>query len=211
MTWCAVEYCEASGAILHKLLQHHSPNIPHYGRTLIHQAILCNNERAVEVLLNCGADVEAPIKTTNSETDCPYKHQECLKILASDGADFGLVNSAGQSASVIAESASDTSVFSPQMLVTQANGIEALKKLIEGADIDHNEQDEKGYSAAMIAAKGGYLETFKLLIDAGADLNLQNKRGQTVLDSPVEFYGTLHQAAQHGPTDFVHTFDKQGL
>ncbi|KAM0965402.1 hypothetical protein TB2_020993 [Malus domestica] len=127
MTWCAVEYCEASGAILHKLLQHHSPNIPHYGRTLIHQAILCNNERAVE---------------------------ECLKILASDGADFGLVNSAGQSASVIAESASDTSVFSPQMLVTQANGIEALKKLIEGADIDHNEQDEKGYSAAMIAAKG---------------------------------------------------------
>ncbi|KAM0962115.1 hypothetical protein ACFX13_021710 [Malus domestica] len=79
MTWCAVEYCEASGAILHKLLQHHSPNIPHYGRTLIHQAILCNNERAVE---------------------------ECLKILASDGADFGLVNSAGQSASVIAESAS---------------------------------------------------------------------------------------------------------
>ncbi|KAM1280525.1 hypothetical protein FF1_021420 [Malus domestica] len=154
MTWCAVEYCEASGAILHKLLQHHSPNIPHYGRTLIHQAILCNNERAVEVLLNCGADVEAPIKTTNSETDCPYKHQECLKILASDGADFGLVNSAGQSASVIAESASDTSVFSPQMLVTQANGIEALKKLIEGADIDHNEQDEKGYSAAMIAAKG---------------------------------------------------------
>ncbi|KAM1280524.1 hypothetical protein ACFX2H_021141 [Malus domestica] len=169
MTWCAVEYCEASGAILHKLLQHHSPNIPHYGRTLIHQAILCNNERAVE---------------------------ECLKILASDGADFGLVNSAGQSASVIAESASDTSVFSPQMLVTQANGIEALKKLIEGADIDHNEQDEKGYSAAMIAAKG---------------LVLKNAAPQKVLDSPVEFYGTLHQAAQHGPTDFVHTFDKQGL
>ncbi|KAB2624828.1 serine/threonine-protein phosphatase 6 regulatory ankyrin repeat subunit B-like [Pyrus ussuriensis x Pyrus communis] len=133
-----------------------------------------------------------------------YKHQECLQNLASDGADFGLVNSAGQSARVIAESArgslgfrqavvdvirsgeivqsSNTSVFSPLMLVTQANGVEALKKLIEGADIDHNEQDEKGYSAAMIAAEGGYLETFKLLIDAGADINLQNKRGQTLME-----------------------------
>ncbi|KAM2018412.1 hypothetical protein ACFX1T_021356 [Malus domestica] len=54
----------------------------------------------------------------------------------------------------------------------------------------------------MIAAEGGYLEIFKLLIDVGADINLQNKRGQTVLDSLVEFYGTLHRAAQHGPTDF---------
>ncbi|CAN6676334.1 unnamed protein product [Malus baccata var. baccata] len=36
----------------------------------------------------------------------PKLTRECLKILASDGADFGLVNSAGQSASVIAESAS---------------------------------------------------------------------------------------------------------
>ncbi|KAM0984349.1 hypothetical protein ACFX15_011391 [Malus domestica] len=298
VTWCAVEYFEASGAILGMLLQHHSPNIPHFGRTLIHHAVLCNNERAVEVLLSCGADVEVPIKTTNSETDCPvhmasrlglnkvlqqlvsagcnvnsrtesgetalmscarYKHQECLKILASEGADFGLVNSAGQSASVIAESArwtlgfrqavadvirsgeivqsSNTSVFSPLMLVTQANDVEALKKLIEGADVDLNEQDEKGYSAAMIAAEGGYLETFKLLIDAGADINLQNKCGQTVmelfvtnqnseefeklflknaapqkvLDSPIEFYGTLHQAVQHGDTDFVLTLISRGF
>ncbi|KAM1417992.1 hypothetical protein ACFXTO_021724 [Malus domestica] len=62
----------------------------------------------------------------------------------------------------------------------------------------------------MIAAEGGYLEIFKLLIDVGADINLQNKRGQTVLDSLVEFYGTLHRAAQHGPTDFVHTLISRG-
>ncbi|XP_048430660.1 uncharacterized protein LOC125472815 [Pyrus x bretschneideri] len=34
-TWCAVEYFEANSVILRKLLQHHSPNIPHFGRTLI--------------------------------------------------------------------------------------------------------------------------------------------------------------------------------
>ncbi|KAB2624840.1 serine/threonine-protein phosphatase 6 regulatory ankyrin repeat subunit B-like [Pyrus ussuriensis x Pyrus communis] len=146
VTWCAVEYFEDSGAILHKLLQHHSPNIPHFGRTLIHHAILCNNEKAVE---------------------------ECLKSLASGAADFGLVNSAG------------------------------FEETDSGADVDLNEQDEKGCLAAMIAAEGGYLETFKLLIDVGADINLQNKRGQTVLDSPVEFYRTQHQAVQHNATDFV--------
>ncbi|KAL6294297.1 hypothetical protein ACE6H2_002439 [Prunus campanulata] len=295
VTWCAVEYFEASGAILRLLLQHISPNIPHFGRTLIHHAILCNNERAVDVLLNCGADVEVPIKTTTSKTDCPihlasrlglpavlqrlindgcdvnsqtgsgetalmicarYKHQECLKILAADGADFGLVNSSGHSASSIAESArwalgfrqavldvirsgkdvqsSNTSIFSPLMFVTRANDVEALKKLIEGADIDLNEQDENGNSAVMIAAAGGYLEAFKLLIHAGADMNLENKHGQNIkelleinqngaefdklmvkraprkkFDSPVAFY-TLHQAAQHGDFDFVHTLISRG-
>ena len=66
------------------------------------------------------------------------------------------------------------------MLVTQANDVEASKKLIEGADVDLNEQDEKGYSAAMISAVGSHLESIKLLND-GADKNLQNKCGQTVM------------------------------
>ncbi|KAM1417986.1 hypothetical protein ACFX1T_021351 [Malus domestica] len=58
------------------------------------------------------------------------------------------------------------------MLVTQANDVEASNNLNEGAEVDLNEQDEKGYSAAMISAEGGYLESFKLLIDAGVDINL---------------------------------------
>ncbi|KAB2624903.1 serine/threonine-protein phosphatase 6 regulatory ankyrin repeat subunit B-like [Pyrus ussuriensis x Pyrus communis] len=57
------------------------------------------------------------------------------------------------------------------MLVTQANDVDALKKLIKG-----------GRSVAMIAANGGYLETFKLLTDAGAEMNLLNKHGQTVME-----------------------------
>ncbi|KAK9934423.1 hypothetical protein M0R45_021568 [Rubus argutus] len=296
VTWCAVEYFEASGAILRMLLQHVSPNIAHFGRTLIHHAILCNNERAVDVLLSCGADVEVPIKTTTSETEYPihmasrfglatvlqqlidggcnvnsrtesretavmicarHKHQECFKILASNGVDFGLVNSGGQSASSIAEStkwtagfkqaildviqdgkvvrSSNTSIFSSLMLVTQENNVEALKQLIERTDIDLDEQDENGYSAAMIAAADGSLEAFKLLICAGADMNLQNKHGQTALElldanqngeefeklmlnhaveegpnsSSLEFYA-LHLATQHGDLDFVHTLVSRG-
>ncbi|KAK9117505.1 hypothetical protein Sjap_016452 [Stephania japonica] len=62
--WCAVEYFEASGAILRKLLQHFSPNATIHGRALIHHAILCGNVGAVDVLLHCGANSELPVKTT---------------------------------------------------------------------------------------------------------------------------------------------------
>ncbi|XP_065875962.1 uncharacterized protein [Euphorbia lathyris] len=242
VSWCAVEYFEASGAILQMLLQHVSPNILHLGRTLIHHAILCNNARAAEVLLKHGADKESPIETAsrngwrpvhlaamlgsakvleqliiagcnlNSKTDsgetalmmcARYKQQECLKILASAGADFGLVNSTGQSASSIATSSrwaialqqavidviqagknpksSNISVFSSLTFVIQANDIEALRKLIQQLEIDLNEQDENGFSAAMIAAAGGHVEAFRLLVYAGANIKLQNKRGETAI------------------------------
>lgn len=296
VTWCAVEYFEASGAILRMLLKHISPNIPHFGRTLIHHAIICNNTRAVDVLLNCGADVELPMKTTsktelrpihlaarfgsakilqslinggcnvNSQTGfgettlmicARYKHEECLRILASAGADFGLVNSSGQSPSSIAESArwslgfkqtvldvirdgkvahsSNRSVFSSLMFVTRANDAEALKKLVEiRAGIDLDEQDENGFTAAMVAAAAGHLKAFKLLVYAGANIKLHNKRGETAMklsevhqngyefekvvlehaletkrDSSVRFYA-LHRAARRGELDFVRMLIGEG-
>ncbi|KAM1065912.1 hypothetical protein ACFX13_021706 [Malus domestica] len=147
--------------------------------------------------------MEVPIKTTSSETDYPV-HMECLKSLAPGAADFGLVNSAGQSASVLAVSARWAPGFQQAVVEVIRSGE------IARSNVDLNEQDEKGYSAAMIAAEGGYLETFKLLIDVGADINLQNKHGQTVLDSPVEFYRTQHQAVQHNAADFVHTLIGRG-
>ncbi|XP_077209978.1 ankyrin [Tasmannia lanceolata] len=64
VTWCAVEYFEATGAVLRMLLQHHSPNTLHYGRTLIHHSILCSNLSVLTVLLDSGADPESLVKTT---------------------------------------------------------------------------------------------------------------------------------------------------
>ncbi|KAL7171693.1 hypothetical protein ACSBR2_036364 [Camellia fascicularis] len=242
VTWCAVEYFEASGSILRTLLQHLSPNLPHLGRTIIHHAILCNNARAMDVLLTCGADIEFPVQTTektefraihlaarlgsakvlqhliiggcnlNSKTEsgetalmisARYKHEDCLKLLASAGADFGLVDSVGQCALSIAgftlwthvfEQAvlelirggkfaysSNASSFSSLLFVTRANDIEALKKLVEKSEIDLDEQDGNGFSAAMIAAASGHVEAFRLLVYAGANLNLHNKHGETVI------------------------------
>ncbi|CAL5432980.1 unnamed protein product [Camellia sinensis] len=241
VTWCAVEYFEASGSILRTLLQHLSPNL-HLGGTVIHHAILCNNARAMDVLLTCGADIEFPVQMTektefraihlaaqlgsakvlqhfiiggcnlNSKAESGetglmisvrYKHEDCLKLLASAGADFGLVDSVGQCALSIAgftqwthvfEQAvlelirggkfaysSNASNFSSLLFVTRANDIEALKKLIEKSEIDLDEQDGNGFSAAMIAAASGHVEAFHLLVYAGANLNLHNKHGETVI------------------------------
>ncbi|CAI8599420.1 unnamed protein product [Vicia faba] len=69
ITWCAVEYFESTGTILNMLLHHLSPNSFHMGRTLLHHTIICNNERALNVLLNNGVDTELALQTTEEETN----------------------------------------------------------------------------------------------------------------------------------------------
>ncbi|KAK8580222.1 hypothetical protein V6N12_070505 [Hibiscus sabdariffa] len=241
ISWCAVEYFEDSGAILSMLLKHFALETPHYGRTLLHHAILCGSTGAVKVLLSCGANAECPVKTLktefrpihlaarlgwsetlqslidsgcdiNSKTDsgdtalmicAKYKHEECLRVLTGAGADFGLVNVSGRSASSIAGSnrwflgfqqavldvikvgripkSSNVSVFSPLMFVAETGDVEALKALIGSGEVDLDYQNENGFSAIMIAALKGHVEAFRLLAYAGADVKLLNKSGETAI------------------------------
>ncbi|KAI3463094.1 hypothetical protein Pfo_019757 [Paulownia fortunei] len=242
ITWCAVEYFEATGSILQMILQHISPNTPHYGRTLLHHAILCGNGAAVKVLLKCGAQIETPVKTTrntefrplhmaarlglptilqslidsgcdlNSKTEAGetalmisvrFKQEESLQVLAKAGADFGLVNAAGQSACSIAGSSgwylgfqqavlnvirggsvptsTNMSLFSPLLFVTRSGDVLGLKSLIGKAGIDLDKQDERGFSAVMVAAVGGHVDAFRLLVYAGADVKLSNKSGENAI------------------------------
>lgn len=294
VTWCAVEYFECSGAILRLLLQR-LPCSSHHGRTLVHHAILCNNSKALDVLLKCGVDPECPLETTpktgirpihlavrlgypkvlqclisagcnlNSRTECGETalmiasrcwHEECVKVLASAGTDMALVSSAGQSAESVAGSvqwtlgfqqavvdiiragkvprSSDAKVFSPLMFVTQANDVEALKKLIEHADINLDEQDADGYTPAMRAAANGHMEALKVLVFAGTNTKLKNKQGDTVrrlleltengdtFDAIMQDYelekrltdsagfNSLHHAARDGLIDLVHVLMSKG-
>lgn len=241
ITWCAVEYFEASGSILRMLLQPLSVDTPYNGRTLLHHAILCGNAGAVNVLLSCGADVECSITTQktefrpvhlaarlgfstvlqslidygceiNSKTESgntalmistKHKQEECIKVLAQAGADFGLVNSDGQSACSIATldqwsqgfqhavldviksgkipTSSNASVFNSLMFAVEAGDVEALKALINFREINLDYQDDNGFSAVMIAASRGYVEVFRLLVFAGADVKLLNKSGETAI------------------------------
>ncbi|CAI8596646.1 unnamed protein product [Vicia faba] len=245
ITWCAVEYFESTGTILNMLLHHLSPNSFHMARTLLHHTIICNNERALNVLLNNGIDTELALQTTEEETNlypihmaarlglcnilqclingncnldsqtklgdtalmvCTrYKHEKCLRVLVSSGADLGIVNSFGHCATSTTTSihwtkeyqkavldiirarkvvkSSNASRFSSLLFVTHANDIEALKKVVENRNINLDEQNESGFSAVMISASEGSVEAFKLLLHAGADVtNLKNKDGLTALD-----------------------------
>ncbi|CAI8608651.1 unnamed protein product [Vicia faba] len=245
ITWCAVEYFESTGTILNMLLHHLSPNSFHMGRTLLHHTIICNNERALNLLLNNGVDTELALQTTEEETNlypihmaarlglcnilqclingncnldsqtklgdtalmvCTrYKHEKCLRVLVSSGANLGIVNSFGHCATSTATSihwtkeyqkavldiirarkvvkSSNASRFSSLLFVTHANDIEALKKVVENRNINLDEQNESGFSAVMISASEGSVEAFKLLLHAGADVtNLKNKDGLTALD-----------------------------
>lgn len=240
--WLAVEYFEASGTVLHMLLQHVSLNTPHLGRNLLHHAILCGNAAAANVLLEFGAQIESPIITSrnakfrplhmavrlgsstiiqrlidsgcdlNAATDngetalmicVKHKQEECLTVLAKAGADFGLVNIAGQSAISLAGSnqwyrgfqlslldvvragkalnSSKASVFSPLMFVAQSGDVQALKALIGRGEINLDDQDDKGFSAVMVTALEGNVEAFRLLVYAGADVKLSNKSGETAI------------------------------
>ncbi|XP_024047706.1 ankyrin-3 isoform X2 [Citrus clementina] len=241
ITWCAVEYFEITGSILRMLLQHLSYNSPHYGRTLLHHAILCGCTGAVAVLLSCGADAQCPIRTQKTEfhpihlaarlgfstilqslidsgcdlntktesgetalmISAKYKQEECVKVLAKVGADFGLVSVSGQSASSIAGSnwwsvgfqravldtirsgnipkSSNVAVFSPLMFIAQAGDIAALKALIGREELNLDYQDDNGFSAVMVAASKGHVEVFRELVYAGADVKLLNKSGKTAI------------------------------
>ncbi|KAG6394613.1 hypothetical protein SASPL_145202 [Salvia splendens] len=288
ITWCAVEYFEATGSILEMLLQCISPDAPHFGRTLLHHAILCDNQEAVNVLVKHGACIETSVMTTQHtqfrpihmasrlgsstilrtlidsgcDVNCTteygetavmicaaYMQEECLQALAKAGADFGLVNLSGQSAASIARSnrwyvsfqqvlldvirsgsmptSTKKSVFSPLLFVAESGDVVFLKAVMGQADIELDEQDNRGFSAVMIAAAQGHVDAFRLLVYAGADVKLCNKSGETAISLSklnkqsdlfekvmLEFalekgnriaggFYALHYAARRGDTDAV--------
>ncbi|KAF7129356.1 hypothetical protein RHSIM_Rhsim10G0008700 [Rhododendron simsii] len=171
----------------------------------IHMAARLGCSEILQSLVDNGCDMNS--KTDIAETAlmicAKYNREGCLKVLASAGADFGLVNIAGQSVLSVAESnrwslgfqqavldvirsgtvprSSNTSVFSPLMFVARSGDIEALKALIGRPEIDLDYQDDKGFSAVMVTAMEGYVEAFRLLVYAGADVKLCNKSGETAL------------------------------
>lgn len=171
----------------------------------IHLASRLGFPAIVQHLIEAGCDLNS--QTNAGETAlmicAKYRTEESLKVLARAGADFGLVNFAGQSVSSIAASnkwhfgfqqavldvirdgkfpkSSNLPIFSPLMFVAQAGDVLALKALIGREDINIDAQDDRGFSAVMVAAEEGHVEAFRILVYAGADIKLCNKSGETAI------------------------------
>ncbi|OIV90116.1 hypothetical protein TanjilG_01570 [Lupinus angustifolius] len=171
----------------------------------IHMASRLGLSTIVQCLIDFGCNL-------NSTTDAgdtalmicaKYKQEKCFNVLTSAGADFGIVNTAGQSVCSIAESthwwlgfqqavlhtirngkipkSRNPSAFSPIMFAAQVGDAESLKMVIGSGEFDLDYQDDNGFSAVMVTALKGHVESFRLLVYAGADISLCNKAGETTL------------------------------
>ncbi|KAL5581319.1 hypothetical protein UlMin_013761 [Ulmus minor] len=171
----------------------------------IHMAARLGLSAILQCLIDSGCDINS--KTSAGDTAlmicARYKQEDCLRVLAMAGADFGLVNDDGQSASSIAGSnrwslgfqqavinaikagklpeSSSLSTFCPLMFVAEAGDIEALIALISWGGFNIDYQDDNGFSAVMITALKGHVEAFRVLVYAGADVKLTNRSGETAI------------------------------
>lgn len=171
----------------------------------LHLAARTGSSTILQHIIDSGCDLNAT--TDDGDTALiicvRHKQKDCLRVLAKAGADFGLVNIAGISASSLAGSnqwycglqqalldtvkagrvlkSSKAYVFSPLMFVARSGDVEALRAVIDHGEINLDEQDEKGFSAVMITAMEGHVEAFRLLVYAGADVKLSNMSGETAI------------------------------
>lgn len=102
--WCAIEYWEATGAILLSLLEHASANSEQMGRSLLCHAVLCGNAAASQVLLKAGADIEYCVCTKDGAQFRPLHlaarqgFLPVLKTLVEHGCDLNAKTESGETA-----------------------------------------------------------------------------------------------------------------
>lgn len=66
------------------------------------------------------------------------------------------------------------------------NDIEKVKQLIKNVDINWQEPEE-GYTLLHIAVDAKNIEVVKILIEAGADVTIEDPFGETALQWAIEF------------------------
>lgn len=124
----------------------------------------------VRMLLDLGADPNAPIWLPAMNWAVQAGHIEIAKLLLERGAKVDLPNREGRTALSIAVSAG------------RADMVRLLLK--NGATIPDPSQDQqilKNYTLLMVSARQGYTEIARLLIEHGQDVNARTPDGDTAL------------------------------
>ncbi|WVZ86206.1 hypothetical protein U9M48_033028 [Paspalum notatum var. saurae] len=171
----------------------------------VHLAARLGQPEILQVLVERGCNVNARAEAGDTAAILCSRHkcEDCLRVLVAAGADVALLNSAGESAASVASScgwkggfqravlaaiqsgaipcSSDQNVFSPLMFGARCGDATAMEALLAQPGVDVDEQDLDGYSPIMAAAKVGNVEAFRALVFAGANVKLNNKRGETAI------------------------------
>ena len=158
--------------LIQQLLDQGSPleSLDYFKRTPLHWAVEANQFSSSEQLLNLGANPNASdrIGKTPLMLSIGHSDPELVTLLLNAGADPKSSNFKGQTALHLA------ALHSPQ----------ALQVLIE-QKIDLNPLNREGLTPLMLAASidpHHYWRSIKLLIAQGAQLNLTDPNGQTLVD-----------------------------
>ena len=125
-------------------------------------------EKAVELVLNEGVDVNIPGKSNRTPLlwACPSASGEFIETLIDLGADIN------------AQRTDDK--VAPVALAAYCNNYMAVDILLKhGTDVGHLNISET--MALHGCAEAGSLSVSRLLIDSGCDINLRNSKGQTAL------------------------------
>jgi len=151
-----------------------------FGSTALMMAAIEGQTNSVELLLDKGADINA--KNPNGMTALMFAasagHTDTVELLLDKGADINAEATNGWDALMFAEVM--------DMNQTNTSGLNASELLLE--------KDTGGINAAlMYAASAGHTNAVKLLLDKGADINVKDKYGDTL----------LMQAVSAGHTDVV--------
>ena len=120
--------------------------------------------KALQPLLNKGADVNAALRMAAENTD--VRNVQAVQALLQADADVNAQDEQGSTA---------------LMMAAYQNHVGVVKALI-AADADVNKQDNAiGNTALMFAVIQGHVDSVKALIAAGADVEKQNEHGNTAL------------------------------
>ena len=135
---------------------------------LLLDAVLNSNAACVKALLEQGADPNITDRTGNTALMLAVADPAKLKLLLERGAPVNAVNGAGRSALLLA--------------AAQRRALPAVKVLLsKGARV--NQQDENGYTALLWIARQGDVETLRLLLAQGADIQARVKKGTVALEN----------------------------
>ena len=137
------------------------------------------NDRGLDGLLTTGT---TPLLRAAKALDAP-----AVRLLLAKGADLSLANSRGitpvMAAAGLGSVDADTRGFYLSE-DTQHRAIESLTLLLKaGGDV--NGKDSRGLTPLHEAARWGWNDVVRFLVDNGADLNAKDNRGNTPVDSAL--------------------------
>jgi len=187
MKTCSAKYPE-----LVELMLSHGANINDRDaleNTPLHHAVSSGNIKITELLIAAGADVNAVNKEGETALTIAYENNQ-----------IELVN-------ILVNSGADTSKLPPDADLTFTD--ENINKRLQDAAYDGNrelieallkrganvnvEESEMGYTPLMEASMKDYHnDSVQLLIEAGANLNARNSKGETALMVALKEFGKLN-------------------